>query len=240
MIDRRRLFALCAALAMAPLPGQAQSPPRPAIQPAPVAPLSAPPVVTARVRLATSEGPIVIDLFGRNAPVTVANFLRYVDKGLYTGAAFYRASRIEGAPGQGLIQGGLRDSPDRLAPIRHESTLRTGLRHTDGTISMGRFEPGTATSEFFILSGDAPELDADPAQKGDNQGFAAFGRVSEGMDTVRKILAKPLAPTGGPAAMRGEILKRPVPILYATRLGAEAEPPALATSTAGSAPPRQE
>lgn len=240
MIHRRTLLGLTMAFGLAPIASLAQSPARPAPPPAPQGLAPAPPVVTARVRLATSEGPIVIDLYGRNAPATVANFLRYVDKGLYTGAAFYRASRVEGAPGQGLIQGGLRDSPDRLAPIRHESTLKTRLRHLDGTVSMGRFEPGTATSEFFILAGDAPELDADPTQKGDNQGFAAFGRVSEGMDTVRKILAKPLAPTGGPAAMRGEILRRPVPILYATRLGAEGIPPALATSTPGSGSSRRE
>ena len=198
-LKRRDLLA--AAIALAAAPALAQTPP--------------PPV---RVRLQTSEGVIVIELAVAQAPITTANFLRYVDQRRYDGASFYRASRAPGAPEYGLIQGGLNGDPKKvLKPIRHESTARTGLSHKDGTISMGRFAPGTATSDFFIMVGDAPEFDADPKAPGDNQGFAAFGQVVEGMDVVRKILARPVSAAGGAGVMKGEILKQPVRILTARR-----------------------
>jgi peptidyl-prolyl cis-trans isomerase A (cyclophilin A) len=198
-MNRRDLLALAPALLAAP--ALAQTPPAPV-----------------RVRLQTSEGVIVIELATAQAPITTANFLRYVDQKRYDGASFYRASRAPGAPEYGLIQGGLNGDPGKvLKPIRHESTARTGLSHKDGTISMGRFAPGTATSDFFIMVGDAPEFDADPKAPGDNQGFAAFGQVVEGMDVVRKILARPVSTTGGAGVMKGEMLKQPVRILTARR-----------------------
>jgi peptidyl-prolyl cis-trans isomerase A (cyclophilin A) len=150
--------------------------------------------------------------------VTAANFLRYVDRKLYDGAAFYRANRAPGSLDYGIVQGGFNTDPaKRLKPIAHEPTTKTGLRHVDGTVSIGRFAPGRATSEFFICVGDAAYLDADPKAKGDNLGFAAFGRVVEGMDVVRAILAGPVSPTAGSPAMRGSILKAPVPITRARR-----------------------
>lgn len=174
-----------------------------------------------RVALSTVEGRVVVELYPDKAPITVANFLRYVDRKLYDGASFYRASRPAGATGDdyGLVQGGLRDHPQRkLAPIAHESTLETGLSHTDGAVSLGRFAPGTATSDFFVIVGDQTYLDADPAQGGDNQGFAVFGRVVEGMDVIRKILVMPVDAQAGEGAMKGEILRRPVVITTARRL----------------------
>ena len=171
-----------------------------------------------RVHLQTSLGVIVIELRADRAPVTAANFLRYVDTGRYDGASFYRAARAVGRPGAGLVEGGLQNDPMRLlAPIAHESTAETGLRHEDGTISMAREAPGTATADFFICSGPADYLDAHPGAPGDNAGYAAFGRVLDGMEVVRAILA---GPTGGEArnpVMRGQMLSPPVAIASARR-----------------------
>ncbi len=173
-----------------------------------------------RVALQTGLGLIVVALRPARAPVTCANFLRYVDSRRYDGASFYRASRASGAPTTGLIEGGLQNDPAKLfAPIAHESTTVTGLRHEDGVISMAREASGTANADFFICSGPAAYLDAHPGSPGDNAGYAAFGRVVEGMKVVRAILA---SPTGGAArnpVMRGQMLDPPVPILTARRIG---------------------
>src|SRR5690606_541964 len=171
-----------------------------------------------RVILTTAEGPITVELYPDKAPISVANFLRYVDAKRYDGASFYRASRPAGATSAdyGLLQGGVRDDAAKMfPPIKHEPTTQTGLSHTDGTLSFGRFAPGTATSDFFICVGDQSYLDANPRAPGDNLGFAAFGRVVEGMDVVKKMLVMPVDPNAGSAAMRGEILKAPVRILTA-------------------------
>lgn len=174
---------------------------------------------TVRVRMDTVLGAIVLELYGEKAPLTVANFLRYVDARRFDNITFYRVSRAPGAPEYGVIQGGLNSDPKRvMKPVAHEPTTKTGLSHKDGTISMGRFAPGTATGEFFIMVGDAPEFDADPKAKGDNLGFAAFGQVIEGMDVVRKILAQPQSPKGGTGVMKGEMLKTPVRILTVRRV----------------------
>ncbi len=92
-----------------------------------------------------------------------------------------------------VIQGGLgfQESEDRLPPISHETTAETGILHTDGTISMARNAPGSASSEFFICIGDQPELDFGGRRNPDGQGFAAFGRVIDGMDVVRAIQGQP-------------------------------------------------
>jgi peptidyl-prolyl cis-trans isomerase A (cyclophilin A) len=116
-----------------------------------------------------------------------------------------------------VIQGGIRKDATLLRPIAHESTLKTGLSHKDGAISLGRNAPGTANSDFFICVGDQTYLDADPTAKGDNLGFAVFGQVVEGMDHVRAILALPTSSTAGHGAMKGEMLSPPVPIISARR-----------------------
>src|SRR3990167_8825209 len=114
------------------------------------APAAPPPAATVKVTLTTSEGPIVLELQREKAPITTANFLRYVDQKRYDGATFYRASKTPNAPELGLIQGGVQNDPARvLKPIAHEPTTKTGLSHTDGAISMGRFAPGSATSDFL-------------------------------------------------------------------------------------------
>lgn len=179
----------------------------------------APKAAVVRVALLTSEGPIVLELEKERAPITAANFLRYVDQKRFDGASFYRAVGVPGAPEYGLVQGGVRFDPRKTLPaIAHEPTTKTGLSHLSGTISMARNAPGTATGDFFITIGDMPYMDADPKQPGDNVGYAAFGRVAEGMDIVRRILAAPVSPTEGVGSMRGQILAAPIRILSARRI----------------------
>ena len=171
-----------------------------------------------RVGLQTDKGVIVVELAGDKAPITVANFLRYVDARRMDGAVFYRASRAPGAPTVGLIEAGVKDPGKLFPPIAHESTLATGLRHLDGTLSMARFAPGTAISDFTICCGDAPYLDAHPDAPGDNLGYAAFGQVAEGMDVVRAILAMPTTGVADNPVMQGQIIDPPVKIVSARRV----------------------
>jgi peptidyl-prolyl cis-trans isomerase A (cyclophilin A) len=153
--------------------------------------------VTPRVLIKTSLGDITIEVYARQAPTTASNFLRYVKDHRFKGASFYRTVRMDNQPNNAIkievIQGGLKDDEGRhgLPPIEHETSARTGLLHKDGTVSMARAEPGTASSEFFISIGDQPELDFGGKRNPDGQGFAAFGRVISGMDVVRKIQAQP-------------------------------------------------
>jgi peptidyl-prolyl cis-trans isomerase A (cyclophilin A) len=207
-----RLLLACAALSFAVSPAAAQVAAPPAAQGA-----EARKPATVRVSLQTSEGPLVVEVESERAPITSANFLRYVDQRRLDGATIYRASKV--APGFGLIQGGVRNDPKRLLKsIPHEPTSKTGLSHTDGTISMARGAPGTANGDFFITVGAMPSLDANPAGAGDNLGFAAFGRIVEGMDVVRRILDAPTSPTAGEGAMKGQMLAVPVRIVAARRV----------------------
>jgi len=181
----------------------------------PAPPPPAPVPDTARVRLETEEGAITVELDGRRAPVTTANFLAYVDQRRLDGTFFYRAARTRNAERRGFIQGGIRRNYRRmLPPIAHEPTSKTGVRHVDGAISMARNAEGAgAMGEFFITVGAMPSMDAD----GDDSGFAAFGRVVEGMATVRRILAAETVPNAGRGAMRGQMIAAPVRIISARR-----------------------
>jgi peptidyl-prolyl cis-trans isomerase A (cyclophilin A) len=187
-----------------------------------------------RVVITTTEGVITVELAADKAPITTANFLKYVDRKLYDGATFYRASK---PPGQttndyGSIQGGLRDNvKKKLPPIAHESTLKTGLKHGDGTISMGRYAPGTAQADWVLCVGDMSYLDATPT----DPGFAAFGHVTDGMPIVRQILGMPTDPNAGVGAMKGEILVKPVRIISIRRAPPEA-PPAAPPAPPAAAP----
>jgi peptidyl-prolyl cis-trans isomerase A (cyclophilin A) len=156
---------------------------------------AAPPV---RVRVETEFGSFVIQVDPDVAPVSVANFLKYVDEGYLDDALFYRlVSLANQAPDQPhkiqVVQWGMR-LPDGVPPpfptIRHETTRETGLKHRDGTVSMARAAPGTAAGEFFICIGEQSELDFGGRRNPDGQGFAAFGQVVEGMDAVRKMHAQ--------------------------------------------------
>ena len=171
-----------------------------------------------RVRILTDAGVITVVLEPAKAPRTVANFLRYVDEHRYDGSSFYRAitqrNQLPAAqqPPIEAIQGGLaEDDSRRLPPIVHESTAGTGLRHVDGVISMARIEPGSASSDFFIVIGTQPSLDHGGRRHPDGQGFAAFGRVIAGMDVVRRIQQTPAQ--GGPP----QFILRPVRIQRVTR-----------------------
>ena len=179
---------------------------------------SATPPATVRVVLQTALGAITVELATAAAPITAANFLRYVDAGRFDGAGFYRAVKTTDKPLTGLLQGGLASAAAKPFPsIAHESTAQTGLRHRDGTISMARYDPGTAASEFFVCVGDQPSLDADPTLPGDNAGFAAFGRIVAGMDVARAILRAPISPTAGEGTMKGQMLDPVVAITTARR-----------------------
>lgn len=178
---------------------------------------AAAPAPLPRVALETSAGRIVVELDTVRAPITAGNFLRYVDTRRYDGQEFYRAMRLE--EGTGLIQAGVRDARRLLPPIAHEPTSRTGLAHVDGALSAPRREPGSARSDFTIMVGPLHYLDAGPESgSGDGLGFAVFGRVVEGMDVVRAILAAPTSPTEGEGAMRGQMLSPRVRIVTARRL----------------------
>lgn len=201
MIERRFLLAAAAAIAI------------PAASAGPVPETAA---ALPRVALVTSAGTIVLALETVRAPLTSANFLRYVDQKRLDGTSFYRALTFPSAPGFGLIQGGLRGDPKRsLKPVAHEPTSQTGVLHTDGTISMARAAPGTATADFFVTVGPITSLDAQP---GGDPGFAAFGHVVEGMDVVRGILTGPVSATAGEGAMKGQMLVAPVRIVSVRRL----------------------
>ena len=173
---------------------------------------------TVRVDLETAQGRIVLELYPDRAPVTVANFLRYVRGKRLDGVSFYRAVRTVGAMDTGFIQGGVQNDPKRVLPsIAHEPTTRTGLAHKDGTITMARGAPGSASGDFVIMVGPASYMDADPAAAGggDNLGYAAFGQVVEGMEVVKKILVLPADGHARNPVMRGQILDPPVKIISA-------------------------
>jgi peptidyl-prolyl cis-trans isomerase A (cyclophilin A) len=149
------------------------------------------------VVLETSRGAIVLEVDTVRAPATAANFLRYVDAKRYDGGRFHRTVKPDNQPGKTVlievIQGGVNPIHEKadFPAIALERTRVTGRQHRDGTLSMARDGPDTATSDFFICIGDQPELDFGGKRNPDGQGFAAFGRVVRGMDVVRKIQAAP-------------------------------------------------
>jgi peptidyl-prolyl cis-trans isomerase A (cyclophilin A) len=169
---------------------------------------------TVRVVIQTDKGDIEVELDAAKAPNTTANFLKYVDAKFYDGGRFHRTVRADNQPDDkvkiGVIQAGIRPDKmkDEFPPIKLERTKDTKLSHKDGTISMARDGPDTATSDFFICVGDQPELDFGGKRNPDGQGFAAFGRVVIGMEIVKKIQA---------AAAEGQTLTPPVKIVKIVR-----------------------
>ncbi len=148
------------------------------------------------VVMQTQFGTIVAELYPDKAPVTVANFEKYIKLGKYKDAVFYRSVTLKNQPNKKVkiqvIQGGLfQNIKVMMPPIRLETTKQTGLHHLNGTLSMARDKPNSATSEFFICIGKQPALDYGGKRNHDGQGFAAFGRVIKGMDVVRKIQLQP-------------------------------------------------
>lgn len=147
------------------------------------------------IEIQTRKGNIEVELFPDQAPKTVAAFLAYIDSGMYNNSSFYRVLSQDNQPIDAekteLIQGGVYKSnykrAAKLQGIPHETTQQTGILHKNGTLSLARLEPGTATTEFFICIGDQPGLDYGGANNPDKQGYAAFGRVVGGFDVVRSI-----------------------------------------------------
>lgn len=139
----------------------------------------------------TELGDIELDLYPKKAPETVRNFLNYVADGAYAESSFFRVCTAENEADREIkiqvIQGG--NIPEALVrePIKIETTKQTGIKHLDGTLSMARGGPNTATSSFFICIGDQPELDFNGKRNSDGYGFAAFGQVKKGMDIVKSI-----------------------------------------------------
>jgi peptidyl-prolyl cis-trans isomerase A (cyclophilin A) len=150
-----------------------------------------------RVVIQTEKGDFELELEASEAPVTVANFLRYVDGSFYDGGRFHRTVTPDNQPDNKVrievIQASVNPAKAKgeFPPIKLERTRFTKLSHKDGTVSMARDGPDTATSDFFICVGDQPELDFGGKRNPDGQGFAAFGRVVKGMAVVRKIHAAP-------------------------------------------------
>ncbi|OYX48759.1 MAG: peptidylprolyl isomerase [Sphingomonas sp. 32-66-10] len=205
---------LLAAALLLPLSAVAQEAPAPTPTPTPA---PAPKPATQKVALDTSFGRIVLELETQRAPLTARNFLRYADQKRLDGIAFYRTVKV--ADKFGFIQFGIDNDPKRiLPPIKHEPTTQTGVKHVNGAISTARLAPGTARGEFTISVGDQPSLDADPTRPGDNLGYAAFGKVVEGMEVVWKILDAPTSPTAGEGVMKGQMLSPKIRILKVTRV----------------------
>jgi peptidyl-prolyl cis-trans isomerase A (cyclophilin A) len=166
-----------------------------------------------RVWIKTELGDIAVEIYADRAPITAANFLRYVDAKLYDGSVFHRIVTMDNQPNNlikiEVIQGGLLGKEKDFPPIPLERTSVTGLKHLDGTISMARTEPDSATSSFFFCINDQPELDFGGKRNPDGQGFAAFGKVLSGMDVVRKIQQQPAD---------GQTLKPPIKIISVARI----------------------
>lgn len=168
-----------------------------------IAAATLPLVAQTRVSIETEAGVIEAVLDDEKAPLTVANFLRYVDAGQYEGAEFFRSVRTkpDNQPKvsvkidviQAQVNPAFRGKS--FGPIPLERTRDTGLQHVDGSLSMPRGAPDSATSGFSICIGEQPEMDFGGRRNADGQGFAVFGRVTSGMETVRRIQASPTGPS---------------------------------------------
>ena len=219
----KRLSVLLAALvAVAVAGGSGQTPTSASATQAPTsAPSAQAPPPTARaaaglvlVVIETPMGEIEVEVDATHAPATAANFLAYVDAGLYDGGSFHRTVTPANQPNDAVrievIQADMPEAKagERKPAIALERTSVTGLRHRDGAISMARSGPDTAESSFFICIDDQPSLDFGGQRNKDGQGFAAFGRVTRGMDVARRIQASPA---------QGQALSPPIPIVRVRR-----------------------
>jgi peptidyl-prolyl cis-trans isomerase A (cyclophilin A) len=168
-----------------------------------------------KVLIKTELGDIAVEIFADKAPITAANFLKYVDNKHYDGTAFFRTVTMDNQPKDEIkievIQGGQLANDKEFPAIPLERTSVTGLKHIDRAISMARGGPDSATSSFFFCVGDQPELDFGGRRNKDGQGFAAFGKVVAGMDVVRKIHQSP---------KENQSLKPPIKIISIARIAA--------------------
>ena len=179
------------------------------------------------VRIETALGSIDVAVDARHAPITAANFLKYVDAKLFDGGRFHRVTRPDNytpappdRPAMAIIQGGI--DPARrgegFPAIPLERTSVTGLKHVVGTVSMARgAQADTARSDFFICLDDQPSLDFGGKRFDDAQGAAAFGRVVKGLDVVRRIQQQPTNKDAD-TAMGKQTLTTPVVITRISRI----------------------
>ena len=165
------------------------------------------------ITIETSLGTIEAVVDSAKAPVSATNFLKYVDQHAYDGGRFHRSVRMDNQAANAVkievIQGGRAQGIPGFPPVPLERTNVTGLHHLDGTLSMARGGPDTATSDFFICIGPQPELDFAGKRNADGQGFAAFGQVTKGMDIVRRIQSQPA---------NAQALTPPIAIVRITRV----------------------
>ncbi len=202
-MQRARRMMLAALAAVVTLPAVAQVP-EPSLP---------------RVAIVTTAGTLTVEVETKRAPISAANFLRYVDQKRLDGVSFYRIVKV--GPEFGFVQFGPHtDAKKYLPPIKHEPTTQTGLSHTDGTLSIARLGLGTARGEFTISVGDQRRaLDAAPGVPADGQGYAAFARIVDGRDVLLKILDTPVDPTkSSNGAFKGEMPAAPVKVLTARRV----------------------
>ncbi len=147
------------------------------------------------ILIKTTMGDIEVEIYEEKTPITSGNFLGYVDEGLYDGTSFFRTVTMDNQPDSPVkievIQGGQVPKDKEYEPIKLERTSLTGLKHLDGVISMGRFKPNSAKSSFYFCIEDQQSLDYQGNRNPDMQGFAAFGKITKGMDVVRAIQVEP-------------------------------------------------
>jgi peptidyl-prolyl cis-trans isomerase A (cyclophilin A) len=214
----RRLIIMTLGLLATPVLAQTRPAPQPVSTPTVATPVTALP----RVQITTTAGTFTVEVETAKAPITGANFLHYVDQKKLDGITFYRTCKV--ADKFGFVQFGTNGDPKRtLPPIKHEPTTITGLKHLNGTLSTARLAPGSARGDFTISVGDQPSFDADPTRSDDatktNLGYAAFGRVVDGMDVVLKIFDAPIDPNATVrGSFKGEVPAAPVRVLSARRL----------------------
>ncbi|MCC3860964.1 peptidylprolyl isomerase [Pseudemcibacter aquimaris] len=178
-----------------------------------------------KVKMITEKGEIIAELYADKAPISVANFLRYVDAKGYDNATFFRAVRMDNQIQNKIkievVQIGVDDSVEHFDPIPLERTRDTGINHVDGTLSMARGGADTATASFSIAINENPNLDFGSMRASDGQGFAAFGRVISGMEIVREIQLAETVPPADPDNLEftaGQMIVNPVVIHTIERL----------------------
>ncbi|ABG39690.1 peptidyl-prolyl cis-trans isomerase, cyclophilin type [Paraglaciecola sp. T6c] len=174
---------------------------------------------TQQAVIQTALGNIEIALFAQKAPVTVANFIAYIQQSAFTGGEFYRVvgpDNDQGTPPISVIQGRTNPQFEDFPPIVLETTKLSGIKHKDGTLSMARGGPNTATQQFFICVGEQSSLDYGGARNPDGQGFAAFGRVTAGMDIVKKIQRNRQAKVVEDPYIKNQILAQSIKIIAIT------------------------
>lgn len=173
------------------------------------------------VLLETTEGPIEITVYPDRAPISAGDFLRYVDGKHYDGQGFYRVVRADNDPrdmGMSLIQGGRLDQDVMGGPIAHELTTQTGISNANGAVAIARDAPGTGSATYFFINvGNNDFLDTGGTRNSDEQGYATFGRVTDGMDVVKRIQAMEAKGVSDLGVTNGQILTEPVIITRAYR-----------------------